>query len=95
MASSITEWLALYDHLERVYRARDHPGVDAAFLALVTYDHTLTISERLTARFARWRRDTPHEPLPKLSERVWWGRCLCRACAVARTPLIFQTTHRK
>ncbi len=84
MASNITEWLALYDHLERVYRARDHPGVDAAFLALATHDHTLSQHDRIAARVARWRRDSPYEPLPLEEERAWWGNCLCRACAAAR-----------
>ncbi len=84
MAPNLTEWLALYDHLERVYRARDHPGVDAAFLALATHDHTLSTSDRIAARVARWRRDTPDEPMPPETERAWWGQCLCSACAAAR-----------
>ncbi|MBA2682213.1 MAG: hypothetical protein H0U76_27955, partial [Ktedonobacteraceae bacterium] len=84
MTPSITEWLALYDHLERVYRARDHPGVDAAFLSLATHDHALTMSDRIAARVARWRRDAPDEPLPPEEERAWWGHCLCRVCAAAR-----------
>ncbi|MBA2679036.1 MAG: hypothetical protein H0U76_11655 [Ktedonobacteraceae bacterium] len=95
MTPKIQQWLALCDQLERVYRARDHPGVDAAFLALATFDHILTISERMTARLARWARDTPHEPLPKAAERAWWGRCLCHVCAVARTSSIHHTTLRK
>ncbi|MBA3826678.1 MAG: hypothetical protein H0X24_22615 [Ktedonobacterales bacterium] len=84
MAPNLVEWLALYDHLNLVYRARDHPGVDAAFLALATHDHTLTTSDRIAARVARWRRDAPHEPVPPEKERAWWGHCLCRACAAAR-----------
>jgi hypothetical protein len=93
--SKTQHWLALCDHLEMVYRARDHPGVAAAFLALATFDHTLTIPERLTARLARWARDTPDIPVPKIKERAWWGRCLCHACAVARTLHSSPTTPRK
>ncbi len=83
MTASITEWLARYDHLERVYRARDHPGVDAAFLALAIFDHTLTTRDRVAARIARWRRDSP-DPLPDETDRAWWGHCLCRVCAAER-----------
>jgi hypothetical protein len=91
----IVRWLALFDQLTIVYRARDHPAFDATFLALSTYDHDLTAGERMTARLARWRRDTPFEPLPKEKERAWWGRCLCRTCAVARTLEQHTTTHGK
>jgi len=83
MTASIAQWLAWYDHLELVYRARDHPAFKAAFLALATYDHTLSPRDRIAARVARWRRDSLG-PVPPETERAWWGHCLCRACAAAR-----------
>ncbi|MBA3826039.1 MAG: hypothetical protein H0X24_19330 [Ktedonobacterales bacterium] len=82
MAEPLARWLTLYDECERTYNARDHPAVDKAFAALYAHDHTLTARDRMAARIARWRRDSPDEPLP--DERDWWGHCLCRTCAAAR-----------
>ena len=84
MADFIARWLDCFDTCERAYHARDHPALNDAFTALYAYDHTLTASQRVAARIARWRRDSPNEPLPPEAERAWWADCLCHACVMER-----------
>jgi hypothetical protein len=84
MTDFIARWLDLLDTCERAYNARDHPNLEAAFAVLYAYDHTLTAAQRVAARIARWRRDSPHEPLPPEPKRQWWADCLCHACLMER-----------
>ena len=82
----LAQWIALVDAAEHL-RLLVLPTlgamaqVSAAIDALLTHEHTLTDTQRQTARERLWLRDQP-DPCPLA--RAWWAACQCRRCTLAR-----------
>ena len=84
----MAEWIALVDAADHL-RCMVLPTLGAmaqvstAIDALLTHEHTLTDTQRQTARERLWQRDHA-DPLPTPLARVWWAVCQCRSCTLAR-----------